>query len=318
MTLSLRPSVPTEELDLRLPSGRFRAERFGAAGAPLVLGLPGLSANLRSFDFLGERLGGDDLQLVAVDLRGRGHSEVTPPGTYGWVNHAKDVLAIADALGASRFSIIGQSMGGAVAMACAMLDAARIERIVLLDICGRPDESSVIPIGAAVNRLGAVYPSVDAYIGLVRQLGTIEPWSEYWERYFHYELTEADGGVTARSDRQAVMEDAAFGAGAFAFGDDSGVYALWKHLTMPVLLVRAARELLTGYGHIVPVADRARLLREVATATAVDVAANHYTVNTDAASATAIAVFFGLDEVNATGRGVRTRPSVPVASTQPS
>jgi hypothetical protein len=203
-------------------------------------------------------------------------------------------------------------------MSCAFLDASRIERIVLLDICGRPEESSVVPIAAAVNRLGAVYPSVETYLELVRQLGTIEPWSEYWERYFRYELVPVEGGVTARSDRQAVMEDAAFGAGAFAFGDDSGIYALWKHLTMPVLLLRAARELLPGFGHIVPASDRDRLLREVAGASGVDIDANHYTVNTHPDSATAIAVFFGLDEVSATGRVMRGRPAVQVAPAQKS
>ena len=30
------------------------------------------------------RLAGDTLQLAAVDLRGRGRSEVTGAGTYGW------------------------------------------------------------------------------------------------------------------------------------------------------------------------------------------------------------------------------------------
>jgi len=33
------------ELDLHLPSGRLHAQRFGAATAPLVLCLPGLTAN---------------------------------------------------------------------------------------------------------------------------------------------------------------------------------------------------------------------------------------------------------------------------------
>src|SRR5437660_10586264 len=164
MTLSPpRSSVSSEVLDLQLPSGRIHAERFGPPSAPLAICLPGLSANLRSFDFLCEHLAGDDLQLVAVDLRGRGLSEVTRPGTYGWINHARDVFGLADALGVERFSIIGQSMGGAVAMSCAFLDAARIERIVLLDVCGRPDEASLVPIAAAVDRLGAVYPSVEAY-----------------------------------------------------------------------------------------------------------------------------------------------------------
>src|SRR5579884_1660934 len=126
---TLQPTVVPTEFDIQLPSGRIHAQRFGAEGAPLAICIPGLSANLKSFDFLGERIASESLQVVAIDLRGRGRSEVTPPGTYGWMNHARDVLAVADALGAQRVSLIGQSMGGAVAMTCAWLDASRIERI---------------------------------------------------------------------------------------------------------------------------------------------------------------------------------------------
>ena len=45
--------------------------------------VPGLLANLCGFDRLAGRLAGDALQLVAIDLRGRGRSEVTGAGTYG-------------------------------------------------------------------------------------------------------------------------------------------------------------------------------------------------------------------------------------------
>jgi pimeloyl-ACP methyl ester carboxylesterase len=291
--MSALPStvVTPEEFDLQLPSGRVHAQRFGPADAPLVLCLPGLSANMKGFDFLCERLVGDDRQLVAVDMRGRGRSEVTPPTTYGWLNHAKDAFAIADALGADGFSILGMSMGGAVAMVCAWMDASRIERIVLLDVCGAPDESAAGPILAAVSRLGAVYPSADAYLSLVRQIGTVEPWSDYWERYFRYELQPVEGGVTARSNPAAVLEDGVFGAGAFAFGDDAGVYSLWRSLTMPTLLLRASRELLPGFGRIVSDHDRERFPREVPSATVVDVDANHYGINTHEASAEAIGAF---------------------------
>jgi len=291
---TLQPTVVPQEFDLQLPSGRVHAERFGPEDAPLAICIPGLSANLKSFDFLGERLACDALQVVAIDLRGRGRSEVTPPGTYGWINHARDVLAVADALGAKRFSLIGQSMGGAVAMTAAWLDASRIERIALLDIAGRPDESVLGPIGAAVARLGAVYPSVEGYVALVRQIGTIEPWSDYWQRYFEYELQPAEGGVASLTDRGAVLEDGAFGAGTYAFGDSAGVYALWKALTMPVLLLRASRELLPGLGHIVPEPERVRFLREVPTARSVEVDANHYGINTHEDSARHIAEFLGV------------------------
>jgi len=75
-----------------------------------VLCVPGLSANLCGFDRLAERLAGDALQLVAIDLRGRGRSEVTGAGTCGWRSHARDVLGIADAVGAPTARVVGATM----------------------------------------------------------------------------------------------------------------------------------------------------------------------------------------------------------------
>lgn len=284
--MSVALAVGTE-FDLDLPSGRFHAERYGAADAPLVLCIPGLSANLKSFSFLCERIAGDRLQTVVFDLRGRGKSEVTAPGTYGWASHARDVFAAADALGAGRFSIIGHSMGGMVAMSAAAQDAARLERIVLADICGAPDPSSLGPIAMSVSRLGTVYPSTEFYIEAVKKIGLIDPWSEYWDRYFKYELEPVEGGVRSRSDKNAVLEDSAYGA-------DQDPYALWSKLTMPVLLLYAKREMLPGTGHIVSDADHDRFPREVPTATVVDVDGSHYTVATSDASVAAIRRFFKL------------------------
>ncbi len=275
------------DFDLQLASGRIRARRIGDPGARLVVCLPGLSANLASFDFIAERIADPGLQVISVDLRGRGLSEVTPPGSYGWESHAQDAFAIADALGAATFCLIGQSMGGAVAMQAAALDAGRIERVVLLDICGVPDPASAAAISASVNRLGQVAPSAEAYIAAVKAMGLIDPWSEYWDRYFAYELEPVEGGVRSRSNRDAVLEDS-------AYGETHTTYPLWRALAMPVLLLRARREILPGLGRIVSDADAARFPREVPTATAVEIDANHYTVNTSDASVAAIREFFGL------------------------
>ncbi len=275
------------ELDLDLPSGRLHGQRFGSPDAPLVLCPPGLSANMKEYDFVGERIAGERLQVVALDLRGRGMSDVTAPGTYGWPSHARDLFDAADALGAYRFSVIGHSMGGLVAMAAAELQPERLERVALVDIAGLPDESSLGPIAMSVNRLGTVYPSTDFYIDAVRKLGLIEPWSEYWDRYFRYELEEVAGGVRARSNKDAVLEDSAYGATHEA-------YPYWAKLTMPVLLIYAKREIMPGLGHIIRAADRERFASEVPTATVVDVDANHYTVITVGETVDALRSFFGL------------------------
>ena len=69
------------DVDLTLPSGRIRARLWGDDGAPLLLCVHGLSANLCGFTYLAESLASRDRRVVAIDLRGRGRSEITPPGS---------------------------------------------------------------------------------------------------------------------------------------------------------------------------------------------------------------------------------------------
>jgi pimeloyl-ACP methyl ester carboxylesterase len=284
--------VAPEEFDLHLKSGRVHARRHGAPDAPLLIGIPGLTANLMGFEFLADHLDLAAVQFVSVDLRGRGLSEVTPPGTYGWLSHAADILEVADRLGADSFSLLGHSMGAAVAMTTAAEAPARIDRLILVDLCGVPDPSTAAPIGAGVARLGAVALTAEAYLGQIRGIGIIQPWDDYWERYFRYELHPVGGGgVAARTSRAAVMEDVVFGNGAFAFGDGAGVYGLWPSLTMPVLLLRATREMLPGTGFILSQHDRDRFPAMVPTSTVVDVDANHYTIATSEHAAIAVREF---------------------------
>ena len=273
-------AVGYEDCDISLESGKLRVRRWGAADAPAVLCVPGLSANLCGFDRLAERLAGDTLQLVAIDMRGRGRSDVTGPGTYGWRNHARDVLGIADAVGAPSFAVIGQSSGAAIAMTCAQLAPSRVERLVLVDLAGSPDERAGVPIVAAVSRLGTVYPSAEAAIALVKQLGIVPEWDEYWDRYYGYELREVDGGVTASTDKGAVLEDLGYGNAMYWSEPEAPVHALWTAITMPALVLRAAQEILPGFGFILPAAEAERFAAAVPSARVVEIDANHYTITT--------------------------------------
>jgi pimeloyl-ACP methyl ester carboxylesterase len=277
-------TVIGEEFDITGRAGRLHAQRFGSASAPLVLGLPGLSGNVKNFDYLGERIGGDALQLVALDWRGRGKSEQTPSGTYGWENHALDALAVADALGFEDFRVIGQSMGGSIAMKMAELDAPRLNAVVLVDVAGRVDPGVGNVIGASIARLGRVHGSVEEYLQIVRSQGLVEPWTDYWDRAHRYELEELDGGVRTRTSLDAVAEDR-----AYTMTQDP--YRRWKYLTMPTLLVRANQELRPGCGYVVPANDRDAFLRAVPSAAVVEIDANHLSVNTHPDTVTAIRRF---------------------------
>jgi pimeloyl-ACP methyl ester carboxylesterase len=250
-----------------------------------------LSANLCGFDRLAERLAGDALQLVAIDLRGRGRSEVTGAGTYGWRNHARDVLGIADAVGAPSCAIIGQSSGAAIAMTCAQLEPSRVERLVLVDLVGSPDERSVVPVAASVGRLGTVYPSAQAAIAVIKQIGIIPGWDEYWDRYFTYELRDVSGGVASSSDRGAVLEDLGYGEAMYWPGPDAPIHALWHAIRMPVLVLRARQEVMPGFGFILPALEAERFAAAVPSARVVEIDANHYTITTHDDSIAAIGAF---------------------------
>ena len=262
--------------DLQLPSGTVRAQRFGAEHGGLVLCVHGLSANSRSFDFLAESLAAPGRSIVAIDLRGRGLSAITGVGTYGWGNHAKDILDAATALGASSFDYVGHSMGAYIGMELARRAPERVRRLALIDAIGVPEAGAMPSIFAAVQRLGAVHASADAYIASLRKLGTIDPWSDYWETHYRYDLVTSGDGVSPRTDKTAVMED-------IAYATMQQPRSMWAGLTMATLLLRATRPL--GGGFIVSEDDRDGFVAKVARARAEDVDANHYGIMTHATTA---------------------------------
>jgi pimeloyl-ACP methyl ester carboxylesterase len=276
--------MPTP-FDLKLSSGTLRAHRFGAEADRLTLCIHGLSANSRSFDFIAERLASPTSTVVAIDLRGRGWSDITPAGTYGWANHAQDVIDTADALGAPTFDYIGHSMGAFIGLELARIAPQRIRKLALIDAIGVPEAAALLTISASIQRLGTKFPDADAYVAAMRGMGHIEDWNEYWETYYRYELVPSpDGGVTPRTDRAAVFEDA-------MYGSTQRPNSYWPGITMDTLLVRAARPL--GAGFIVTAPDRDQFLASVARSSAVDIDSNHYGIITHEATAESVRRFLG-------------------------
>jgi len=268
---------------LELRSGNVATEISGAEGGHLVIGIPGLSANLRSFDVIFEALDGKCFRKLAFDPRGRGWSTKTGPGTYGWPSHARDVIEIADQLGAGTFDLVAWSMGAWIAMVVAQMAPGRVRRVVLIDAAGLPDESATAPVYAGLDRLAAVFPSREAFMGLARTLLHYQPWQP-WERYFDYELVDVEGGVSFRTQKAAPWADE-----EYRLTQDP--YELWPSLSMPVLLLRAAQEIPPGFGFILTKGDYDRFLREVPSAQGLEIQANHYSVGMAPEGARAIAEF---------------------------
>lgn len=79
-----------------------------------------------------DRLPEDDVHAYAVDLRACGESEQIETGhTIG--QHAEDLHAFANALGLERFTLVGHSLGGGIAMQYAVNHQDRLKALVLVD-----------------------------------------------------------------------------------------------------------------------------------------------------------------------------------------
>ena len=132
-----------------------------------------------------------------------------------------------------------------------------------------PDPRAMPPILGAAQRLGTVYPSVDAFLGLVKGSGIV-PWDDFWEAHYREDLVETEGGVRQRASRDAVVEDLQYAA-------TCDVRALWTACVSQTLLVRASLPFAPG-ADIVTQADRDAFLSVAKRSKAVEVPANHYGV----------------------------------------
>ncbi len=123
------------EIELRTPTLTLAARRWHAGAPTRVLALHGWLDNAASFDALAPLL--PDCDIVALDLPGHGRSAHRAPGAwYHFMDYGSDVLAAADALGWERFTVLGHSLGGAIASVFAAGAPERVEALWLIEALG--------------------------------------------------------------------------------------------------------------------------------------------------------------------------------------
>ncbi len=125
------PSICTLE-SLRLPAGRaLCVRRWAGTGDETLVVLHGL---LDSSEGWGRLCRGVSCSLIAFDLPGFGYSDAPERGSIE--GYARDVADGLDLLGIERFTLIGHSLGGAVATALAEKMPDRVAGLVLLAPAG--------------------------------------------------------------------------------------------------------------------------------------------------------------------------------------
>lgn len=134
--------------------GEFHVASVGQ-GRPLLL-LHGWPEFWLTWEPVMRRLA-DRYLLIAPDLRGFGDSS-KPAGPWGAADHAADMIAVLDAIGAGPVGVIGHDVGGAVMQSMARTAPDRLTGLFFFDF---------------------VYPGIGARIGTPDRL------NEIWYQSFH-------------------------------------------------------------------------------------------------------------------------------------
>jgi pimeloyl-ACP methyl ester carboxylesterase len=113
---------------------RDYAAHAGPARLPVIC-IHGLTRNSSDFDELAPIIASLGRRVLALDMRGRGHSARDPnPANYNPLVYAGDVAKLMNDLGIGRAVFVGTSMGGMITMTLALRHLDKIAAAILNDI----------------------------------------------------------------------------------------------------------------------------------------------------------------------------------------
>jgi pimeloyl-ACP methyl ester carboxylesterase len=138
-----------KELNIDLGHLCLTAKLWGNPEAKPILVLHGWLDNAASFDFLAPLI--DDAYIVALDFPGHGKSDHFPSGMqYHLLDIVRMMFEVIDVLGFEKPTVMGHSLGAAIAtlMAASMPD--RLDSLILIDAIGPLSEA----VAKGPQRLG--------------------------------------------------------------------------------------------------------------------------------------------------------------------
>jgi pimeloyl-ACP methyl ester carboxylesterase len=162
----------------------------------------------------------DAHRLLSFDMRGYGRSHI-PAADFAWSleQMVDDLFVIADAAGVQRFHLVGESIGGTVALAAAL---ARPQRIATLTV------SNGAHLGASIQRAEAWQRQLDD--------GGVKGWSDAFLRdRFHDDALSADRRAWFAAQQEKWPRESILNALRVLIGTD--LSARLKDIAQPTLLL---------------------------------------------------------------------------------
>ena len=193
---------------------------------PIVL-VHGFSSTADAWANVGEALA-SEYHLIAPDLRGHGESVWDPQERYADEQLAADVRVLAQQLTLPPFTLIGHSMGGAVAFTYAATYPEDVTRLVI-------EDSAPLPPDYVMAERRVSFASRDEVAQAVRTANPTMPEAAVQGRVDVYYRPRPDGTWGFRADVVGVRH----GRGAY---DAEHAWDSVRKVQVPTLVIRAGAE----------------------------------------------------------------------------
>jgi esterase len=178
-------------------------------------------------------------RVIAPDLRGHGDSSWPAGADYRIASLAADVAELIDTLGLPALTLVGHSMGAAVALRIACEQPERIERLVLADMGLDADPTNAAQLRQALRDAHRLYPSSADYEAVLRARHPLASPALLQRVAAQTSIRRAHGQFEAKYDKRVLdaRERTAQQAGQLAYHD------AWQQLaalSCPLLVLRGA------------------------------------------------------------------------------
>jgi pimeloyl-ACP methyl ester carboxylesterase len=182
--------------------------------------------------------------VLALDQRGRGDTDWAPGGDYSGAAFVADLVGFSDALGLDTFTLIGHSMGGRNSLAFAGRHAARLQKLVIVDIGPTVDPRGGQRITRELQEVPEEFDSLEAVFEYMNRQNRFSS-ERVMRRRLQYATRELPGGKVGWKYDLAVRDQRRNGTSAPA----EDLWPLVPNITCATLVVRGKEtDLLTPEG----------------------------------------------------------------------
>ncbi len=239
--------IRTLERTIQIPWGAIAVKEWGDPSGTPVLALHGWLDNLGSFETLAPLLAEKGQYVVAIDLPGHGLSDHHVPGlAYHFIDGTALCSHVIAALGWSRCTLLGHSMGGALAAVLAGTFTEHYDRVILIESLGpwssEQDEmaNNLRKFMDALQELSTkrkpVYPTTEAAVQMRAKVSEMPVSVEASRILCERGLMPVEGGYTWRADQRLRLPSP-------ARLTEKQVLGFLSRIECPVLLIQGDRGL---------------------------------------------------------------------------